>query len=157
MDNNHKRTIRIIGIVIIVFSIFVAFSNGMGALMFSIMDGSGTQNPAKSQNTDLMTKIWDNYVTLCLGMILIAAINIIGGIGLIKYKNWGRVTIISTSILILTMMLIFSIIFISYSIEIPDFGFVGIILSSFSILIIMIPFILLIRYLRQEKIKINFI
>jgi hypothetical protein len=156
MDNKQKRTIRIIGIVIIIFSIFIAFSNGMGALMFSIMDGSGSQNTTQPQNTDLMTKIWDNYVTLCLGMILIAAIKIIGGLGLIKYKNWGRLTLIATAILFLALMLIFTIIFISCLTRIPEFGSVGIILSLFSLLIIMIPFILLIRYLLQEKIKINF-
>jgi hypothetical protein len=153
MEENDKKTIKTIGIIVIALSAFIGFGNGMGALAYSIINSPGPTDSTTS-NKDFMMQVWDNYLTICLSMFSLAILNIIGGIGLIKFKKWGRILLILGSIL-----LILSIISISVILSIAGkdtFGIASILMSLLIMLVFVTPFILLIRFLSRERIKIYF-
>jgi hypothetical protein len=106
-EEKQKSTIKTIGFIIIALSCFIAFSNGMGALMFSMMNFTGTNT--YTQEPAIIGLLWENYLQMCFGMILLSVINIISGIGLIKFKNWSRIILIINSILISSIVILISI------------------------------------------------
>ena len=154
MEEKDRKTIKTIGIIVIVISALIAFGNGMGALAFSIIGGSEPSASNPSENLDFGALIWNNYLMICLSTFLLALLNIIGGIGLTKYKNWGRVLLIIDSTLFLMSMILLSIILIILSKD--SLGIIGVLMPILSMLTFAIPFVLLIRFLTRDKIKINF-
>jgi hypothetical protein len=154
MEEKDRKTIKTIGIIVIAISALIAFGNGMGALAFSIIGGFESQSSNPNENLDFVALFWNNYLKICFSTFLLAIINIIGGIGLTKYRNWGRVLLIIDSTLFILSMILISGGLIALSKN--SLGAVGILMPILSMLIFMIPFILLIRFLTRDKIKINF-
>jgi ABC-type spermidine/putrescine transport system permease subunit II len=151
MEEKNRKTIKTIGIILIVLSALIAFGNGMGAIVFLII---GKFEPSSSGKNDFNALIWNNYLILCLTTLFLAILNIIGGIGLTKYRNWGRVLVIIDSTLFIILMIIVSVVLMFLFKE--SLGPIGLLMPILSGLTFMIPFILLIRYLTRNKIRINF-
>jgi ABC-type spermidine/putrescine transport system permease subunit II len=151
MEEKDRKTIKTIGIILIVLSALIAFGNGMGAIVFLII---GKFEPSSSGKNDFNALIWNNYLILCLTTLFLAILNIIGGIGLTKYRNWGRVLVIIDSTLFIVLMIIVSVALMFLFKE--SLGPIGLLMPILSGLTFMIPFILLIRYLTRHKVRINF-
>jgi len=153
MGNDHLKTVKIIAIIVIVFSCFIVFSNGMGALVFSLISDPNAAKPNSDQNSDGFSFLLSHYLQLCLVMLTIGVVNIISGFGLRKLKNWGRLTLIVTSLVISLSIIIMTIFFITSALKNENSGFAEIFIIILSISIFLIPFILLIRYLTKGNIK----
>ena len=154
MEEKNRKTIKTIGIIVIVISLLIAFGNGMGTLAFSLIGGFESAGSNPSENLDFGVLVWNNYLIICGSMFLLALISIVGGIGLIKYRNWGRLLLIIDSIIFILSMILISVIMIVFSKE--KLGAIGIWMPILSSLLFMIPFVLLIRYLARDDIKTNF-
>lgn len=154
MEEKDRKTIKTIGIIVIAISALIAFGNLMGSLTFIIIGGFKSTGSNPGENLDIGFVIWNYYLVICFGTIILAIINIIGGIGLTKFRRWGRKVVIINSALFIFLMVMISVTMIILSKG--YFGAVGVLMPLISMLIFLTPFILLIRYLTRDKIKTYF-
>jgi amino acid transporter len=153
MGNNQLNTIKTVAIVVIVFSSFIVFSDGMGALVFSMMSDPTSPSPNPDPNPDGISFLWRHYIQLCLAILFIGIINIIGALGLKKLKNWGRQSLIITSFIISISIIIMVIFFITSGSKITGLGIFEKLAFIPGMSLFLVPFILLIKYLTKENIK----
>jgi hypothetical protein len=153
VENNQLKTIKTVAIIVIVFSIFIVFSNGMGALVFSMMSDPKSPNSNPESNPSGISFLWSHYIPICLAMLFIGIINIIGAIGLLKLKNWGRQSLIITSFIISISIIIMVIFFITPGSKITGLGILEKLAFIPGISLFLVPFILLINYLTKKNIK----
>lgn len=158
MENKQTKTIKTVSVIVIVFSAFIVFSNVIGALIYSLL-GSSNKNPnitLTAQIADGFNFLWAHYLQLCFSMSLIGICNLVGGIGLLKLKNWGRLIIIASSTLISFSIMFFPIFIIIANKKNPFLGLPGILTVVIAFIILWIPFVLLIRYLTRGEIRNHF-
>ncbi|GEM_PF-3541301 len=152
------KSVKTVGILVIIFSGLTLFSNTMGAISFLLVGGNDvTINRPNGtvQNDDPINFIFDNYVAFCLIMISIALGYLIGGIFIQKFKAWAnRLLSMSAS---LSLVIIWGLmILMAQSIGQANGG------SGFAIIPIVIgiiwstPVALLIWFLNKQNIKKHF-
>jgi hypothetical protein len=96
MESEKPKSIKVTGIVLMVLSAFIIFSNGMGALMFIFMAIGEEAQSGHSPQT-VISFVFSHYVEICLFMIVVGIIYFFGGLFIQQYKLWANrlVTVIS--------------------------------------------------------------
>ncbi len=146
MENEKPKSIKTIGNAIMVLSAFIIFSNGMGALMWTLLGiGEASQTGLTFQTP--VEFIFTHYLELCLFMIAIGSTYLFGGLFIRKYKLWANrfVTVIS----IIQVLIVWTIMLIMRS----SFGQELEILNIWTIVVAVIwsiPFGLLIWFLNRK-------
>ncbi len=147
MKTATQKSIKVIGLIIIIFSSLIIFSNFMGALMYLIL-GMGD---ASLESTSA-SSIFDFYLELCFAMILMGVLFLFSGIFIRKNKLWAR-----NLAIILSSFFILFIIFITYFLAKQIFFFdnnIMLFLIAFIIIFLFsLPFALLIWFLRKASVR----
>jgi len=156
MEEQKPKSVRTIGLIVSIFSGFIIFSNGMGALAFSLIGFGDEQSGQKELSEfNLIEFLFDNYIYMCLIMVTIGVIYLIGGLSIRKYKLWANklVTYLSTLLIVLiwTLMIAMSSMTVGQS-DMEIFSVGAIITAVFW----STPIGLLIWFLNKEKIKKHF-
>jgi len=152
MERTQSTTIKTLGIIISIIAAFAAFSNLMGALAFAMMNPNNNQTSGPQSGMEFLLS---NFVYLCLVISAIGITTLIGGINLIKFKNWARKLLIVTSIIFVMMFVALDVIMILEMRNQTDTLLFIFILIATSI-VISIPFLFLIYYLRLGRVKNHF-
>lgn len=101
MEEQKPKSIKTIGLVVAIFSGFIIFSNGMGALVWTVIGiGEGINNQ-NTENSDPISFLFFHYVEMCLIMLLIGIAFLIGGLFIRKYKLWANKLVSTLSIIII--------------------------------------------------------
>tara|TARA_R110002051_G_scaffold86730_2_gene152827 strand:+ start:1647 stop:2114 length:468 start_codon:yes stop_codon:yes gene_type:complete len=154
MEEQKPKSIKTIGLLVAIFSGFIIFSNGMGALAWSVI-GMGDDLNNNETETDPISFLFSHYLEMCLIMLLIGIAYLIGGIFIRKYKLWANrlVSGLSTLIFLIIWGLMIAM---SISVGQQDgmevFSY-GAILNAF---FWSTPIALLIWFLNKKKIKKHF-
>jgi len=152
MESTQSKTIKTLGIIIIIIAAFATFSNLMGALAFAAMNPESNQISGPQSGIGFL---WSNYVYMCLIISALGITTLIGGIQLMKFKNWARKLLIGTSIIFVTLIVAIDVIMIQEMLNQTDTLLFIFILVATS-LVISIPFLFLIYYLRLGRVKNHF-
>lgn len=154
METEKPKSIKTIGVVIIVLSALIIFSNSMGALMSTLIGlGEGSHSGQTFQTP--IAFVFAHYLEMCLFMVAIGTAYLLGGLFIQKYKLWANrfVTVIS-GIQILIVWTIMLLMRASFGQE-PGLE----ILNSWTIVVAIIwtvPFGLLIWFLNRKNIVSHF-
>ena len=156
-DNMEKpKSVRTIGLIVSIFSGFIIFSNGMGALVFTLL-GFGSENSEQPviSEFNLIDFLLTNLSYVCLVMVAIGVLCLIAGLNIRKYKLWANrlLTYLSSLLIVLIwtfMLTLFSII--TGQQEMVLFALITILTALFW----STPIGLLIWFLNTEKIKKHF-
>lgn len=157
MEEQKPKTVKTIGLFIIIFSVFIIFSNVMGAIVFSFFK-LGEYSNLKNDRSDfnLIEFLFNNYVSMCITMVLIGLILFISGIYIKKFKLWANHLLTYLSIILIiiiwSLMIAFFVMF-SKQNESNLFK----VSSIISAVLWSTPFILLIWYLNKPNIKKHFV
>jgi hypothetical protein len=108
MKEQKPKSIRTVGLIVSFFSALIIFSNGMGALTFSMI-GLGENQNIQNDNSkfSLIEFLFGNYVAICLVMVVIGFFYLFGGLNIRKYKLWANklVTYLSLPIIVIIWIL----------------------------------------------------
>lgn len=151
MEEQKPKSVKTIGILIIIFSCFIIFSNFSGMMAWQIVGNESYPKEFHPMNFILM-----NYIKLCLFMISVGILFLIGGIYLRKYKLWANklITVLSgLLVLIIWAVMLLLAISVFTSVEYKFFG----VLFILNAIIWSTPLVLLIRFLNKSRIKQHFI
>ena len=157
MEEQKPKTVKTIGLFIIIFSVFIIFSNVMGAIVFSFFK-LGEYRNIKNEISDfnLIEFLFKNYVSMCITMVLIGLIFFFCGFYLRKYILWANKLLtylsIILTIIIWSLMIAF---FVMFSKQNENVLFI--LSSIISAILWSTPFILLIWYLNKPNIKKHFV
>lgn len=154
METQKPKSIKTVGLTIAILSGLVIFSNGMSALMFTLLGFNDYEN---SEATDLTSidYVFYNIQYFLLFLVVLGILFLIGGIQLMKYKMWGKKLLLVVSIVLISLLTILLILGI-YSIIINNevvFALIPIVLIWF---VFSIPSLLLIRFLNKKEIQAYF-
>ena len=96
MEGEKPKSIKTIGTAIMILSAFIIFSNGMGALMSTLLE-LGEVPQSEQTNQTPIAFVFNHYLELCLFMVAMGTTYLFGGLFIKKYKLWANrfVTIIS--------------------------------------------------------------
>ena len=110
MVSVKPKSIKTIGIAIMIMSGFIIFSNAMGAVASTLIGLDGITPPGQSDPSTPFTFLIAHYFEMCLFMVAIGIAYLFGGLFIRKYKLWANrfVTAISGLLILLfwTIMLI---------------------------------------------------
>lgn len=156
MEEQKPKSIRTIGLIVSIFSGFIIFSNGMGALA-SLLIGLGENQSGQNEKSEfnLIEFLFENYIYMCLIMVTLGALYLIGGLNIRKYKLWANKLVTYLSLLIIAIIWTLMIAMSSMTArqnEMEIFS-VGAILTA---LFCSTPIGLLIWFLNRQKIKKHF-
>jgi hypothetical protein len=154
MQTEKPKSIKTIGIAIMILSAFIIFSNGMGALMSNLMGLGEASQSGQTFHTPIQV-VFAHYLEMCLFMVALGTSYLLGGLFIQKYKLWANrfVTVIS-GIQVLIVWIIMIIIRSSFGQE-PGLE----ILNTWTIVVATtwtVPFGLLIWFLNKKAIVIYF-
>jgi hypothetical protein len=109
METDKPKSIKTIGIAIMVLSAFIIFCNGMGALMSTLIGLEEASQSGQTFKTPIEF-VLAHYLEMCLFMVAIGTSYLLGGLFIQKYKLWANrfVTVISgiQVLIVWTIMLI---------------------------------------------------
>jgi hypothetical protein len=141
-----EKTIKVVGLIMIIISSIIIFFNTMGSLVWSFIGSENIENSEVSFE--------EIFIVICLTMILFGIFFLIGGIFIRKLKLWANymVSIVSS---IFTILLWF--VSISFYIKAIDPGFIFfkviLIVTSF---FFSAPLLLLVWFLNKSNVKSQF-
>ena len=153
MENDKIKSIRTVGITIVVLSAFMIFSNGMGALVVLLIESSEGSQPTIDATP--MGFIFAHYIEICVFLVLIGIAYLLGGIFIQRYKLWANRLV--TAISALQVLFVWLIMVIVRSSFAEQEGLE--ILSVWTIAVALIwtlPFGLLIWFLNKKGVIRNF-
>jgi uncharacterized membrane protein len=156
IEEQKPKSVRTVGLIVSIFSGFIIFSNGMGALVFTIIGfGENPNSQNEKSEFNLIVFLFENYVAMCLVMLIIGVFYLVGGLNIRKYKLWANKLVTYLSLLIIVM--IWTLMIAMYSLiagqnEMTVFA-IGTILSA---LFWSTPIGLLIWFLNRQEIKNHF-
>jgi len=104
MEEQKPKSIKKIGLLVAIFSGFIIFSNGMGALAWSVLGMGDDLINVETETTDPISYLFAHYVEMCLIMLSIGIAYLVGGIFIRKYKLWANKMISALSILIILII-----------------------------------------------------
>jgi len=103
--SNRPASVKQAGLIVTIVGGLMVFSNGSGALMHTMMNADTTFAPPPEGSPTLgltVDEAFNNYLTLCLTMVLVGAMYFVGGVFIRRYKKWAnRLVTILTAVLIL--------------------------------------------------------
>ncbi|MCP9764122.1 hypothetical protein [Lacihabitans soyangensis] len=157
MEEPKPKSIRTIGLIVSIFSGFIIFSNGMGALAFSIID-FGDELSGQNEFLDFnpIGFLFANYIYMCLIMVTIGVLYLIGGLSVQKYKLWANKLVTYISAILLILIWTFMVVMLRMTAEHESMKLfnIGIIISA---VFWSTPIGLLIWFLNQGNIKKHFV
>jgi len=156
MNEQKPQSVKTIGLIVAIISGFITFSNGMGALAFTLIGlGSEQSQPIESSEFNLLEFLFENYIAMCLIMVLIGILYFIGGLNIRKYKLWANrlVTYISLLLILLMWALMIAMSIMTSGQQGMEIFSVGAIITA---IIWSTPLGLLIWFLNRAKIKKHF-
>ncbi|MCQ0110434.1 hypothetical protein SAMN04487906_2961 [Zhouia amylolytica] len=155
MQEQKPKSIKTIGLLVAIFSGFIIFSNGMGALAWSVLGIGNDLNKSEIQ-TDPISFLFSHYLEMCLIMLLIGIAYLIGGIFIRKYQLWANKMVSGLSALI---FLIIWGLMIAITISIGQQDGMGVFSygAILNALFWSTPIALLIWFLNKKKIKKHFV
>lgn len=149
--NETAKSIKTVSIVLVIVSIFIIFSNTMGAVSNEILDLFGSES-----NTDsILDLILNNYSMFCGFMVLVGVTYLIGSLNLKKLNEWARKLIVIESIVLILLIWTLMIGFV-IAMSNEENGLIFVSIAMISGLFWSTPLVLLIRFLNKEKIKVHF-
>lgn len=103
MEEQKPKSIKNIGLIVVIFSGLIIFSNGMGALAWTAIGMGEEMNIQSTENSDPVSFLFSHYIEMCLVMLIIGIAFLIGGLFVRKYKLWANrmVSILSFIIILL--------------------------------------------------------
>ncbi len=156
MEEQKPKSIRTIGLIVSIFSGFIIFSNGMGALAFTLI-GLGENQSGQNEKSEfnLTEFLFENYLYGCLMMVTIGVLYLIGGLNIRKHKMWANklVTYLSALLIAIIWTLMIAMSSITAGQNEMDIFSVGAILTA---LFWSTPIGLLIWFLNKQEIKKHF-
>ncbi|WP_276978430.1 hypothetical protein [Flavobacterium filum] len=156
MEEQKPKSIRTIGLIVSIFSGFIIFSNGMGALAYTIIGLGENQNrQIEKSEFNLIKFLFENYISMCLIMVTIGVMFLVGGLNIRKYKMWANKLLTYLSIFLIAIIWTLMIAMSSMTAGQNDmeiFSFAAI----FTALFCSTPIGLLIWFLNKQKIKKHF-
>jgi|SRR5690554_1187835 len=156
MEEQKPKSVKTIGLIVSIFSGFIIFSNGMGALAFTLI-GLGENQNGKNEKSEfnLIEFLLDNYIYMCLVMVTIGVLYLIGGLNIRKYKLWANklVTYLSLLLIVLIWTLMIAMSTMTAEQNEMEIFSVGAIITA---LLWSTPIGLLIYFLNRQKIKKHF-
>jgi hypothetical protein len=91
MENEKPKSIKTTGLIIIIISALIIFSNRMGALMSILIGINEAVDPNAGQiQTNPISYIFSHYIEMCLFIVTIGLIYLLSGIFIQKYKLWAN-------------------------------------------------------------------
>ncbi len=144
------------GVLIAIFAGFIIFSNGTGAIAFSVLDlAEEFAEQREARGMDGINFVLSHFTELCLIMIFLGVLYLIGGIFLTKYKKWAGQLITAISGLVFigiwtVIIVMFQAIESQKGMEVFSTG------AIITAIIWSIPLVLLIWFLNRKKIRIHF-
>lgn len=154
METQKPKSIRTVGLTIAILSGLVIFSNGMSTLMFTLLGFNNYENIEAKDLTNI-DYIFNNIQYFLLLLVVLGILFLIGGVQLIKYKNWAKNLLLVVSIVLiglLTILLILGI-FSAFADNEVVFALIPIVLIW---LVFSIPILFLIRFLNKKEIQSHF-
>lgn len=104
MEEQKPKSVKTIGLLVAIFSGFIIFSNGMGAIAWSAMGMGEDMNSQNTENFDPISFLFAHYIEMCLIMLFIGIAYLIGGIFIRKYKLWANQMVSGLSVLIILII-----------------------------------------------------
>lgn len=106
MEEDSPKSIRVIGLVIVILSGLTVVSNLMGALVFSYfkLDQIKLDDLGDSGEIVLIRLLFGQYVNICIGTAIMGAFFLIGGLFMRQYKLWANRLLTILSILIIIIV-----------------------------------------------------
>ncbi len=155
MEETKPSSIKVIGLLIIIFSSFMIFSNVLGLLVNWSMESDFVPSEISNENQDPISFDFDYFVLLGLLMMSIGISFLIGGIYIRKYRLWANkmVTVLSSFIILIIWGLMITIFFVMGQIEQMNMMKYGALLNA---LIWSTPLIITIWYLNKKRIRMHF-
>ena len=155
MEEQKPKSIKTFGLIVAIFSGFIIFSNGMGALAWTAIGMGEEMEIQSTENSDPISFLFSHYIEMCLVMLIIGIAFLISGLFVRKYKLWASRMV---SILSFIIMLIIWGLMISMSIstgqqegmEVFSYG------AIINALFWSTPLGLLIRFLNKKEVKKHF-
>lgn len=151
METEKPKSIKNVGLTIAILSGLVVFSNGMSALMFTLLGFNNYENN-EAQDLTNMDSFFNNIQYFLLFLVVIGILFLIGGIQLMKYKMWAKKLLMTLSIVligVLTIVLILAI----YSAYVDNDALFALIPITIIWLLFSLPLLFLIRFLNKENIQ----
>lgn len=156
MEEQKPNSVKTIGLIVAFFSGFIIFSNGMGALAFSLIGlGNEKSEPLEPSEFNLIEFLFENYIIMCLIMVTVGILYFIGGLNIRKYKLWANrlVTYISLLLIVLIWILMIAMSTMTSGQQDLEIFSIGAIMTA---VFWSTPIGLLIWFLNKEKIKKHF-
>lgn len=157
MEEQKPKLVRTIGLIISIFAGFIIFSNGMGALAFTLI-GLGENQSGQNEKSELnlIEFLFENYIYMCLIMVAIGVFYLIGGLNIRKYKIWANklVTSLSVALIAIIWTLVIAMSTMTAGQNEMEIFSIGAILTA---LFWSTPIGLLIWFLNRQKIKKHFV
>jgi magnesium-transporting ATPase (P-type) len=151
METQKPKSIKNVGLTIAILSSLVVFSNGMSALMFTLLGFNNYENNEAQDLTNL-DSFFNNIQYFLLLLVAIGILFLIGGIQLMKYKIWAKKLLLTLSIVLIsafTLILILAI----HSAYVDNDALFALIPIAFIWLAFTLPLFFLIRFLNKETIQ----
>lgn len=160
MNEQKPTSVKIVGIIISIISGFLILSNLMGALFYLIFNFNEGTNCQTIENQNIgesiISYLLGHFIVIYLICIITGIILLIGGLNMIRFKQWTNKLIKFTSgiLILLIWIIMLSISQMNGSQENADLFVIIPILIAF---VLSVPFGLLIWFLSRKKIKKHFV
>lgn len=151
MDTQKPKSIKNVGLTIAILSGLVVFSNGMSALMFTLLGFNNYENN-EDQDLTYIDSFFNNIQYFLLLLVAIGILFLIGGIQLMKYKMWAKKLLLTLSIVLIGVLSIVLILAI-YSAYVDNDALFALIPISFVWLAFTLPLWFLILFLNNESVQ----
>lgn len=152
METQKPKSIKNVGLIITIFSGLLIFSNGMGALVFTLLGFGGmSQEPVEMDFLDIL---FENFALFCLAIVFFGVLYLIGGVNLAKYRLWSKNLLLITSYIFLILLCLFASTSIYNASNESGLEFL-IVFMVITVLVFSFPLIFLIRFLKKNEMHFN--
>lgn len=157
MESQKPKSIKAIGLLLVILSVLITLSNGMAAIAWSVLRVGEDLAGDIHQTTGGLAFVAEHYVAMCVLMVVIGIAYCLGGIFLMKYRLWAHRVTTSLTLLLILLILVFSgTCAHMFMQEGDDDGILFGICCIVGGLFWSIPFTLLFWHLNRQKIKMHF-
>lgn len=104
MNEQKPKSIKKIGLLVVIFSVFIIASNVMLAFSLSATEMGNEMNNQSNESSETITFLFSHYLKICLFMILAGTAYLIGGIFIMKHKMWANQMLSGISLLVILLI-----------------------------------------------------
>lgn len=156
MEQQNTQSIQSVAKAVMTLSAFIIFSNGGGALMWTltpIAEDFATNSLEQPLNPVLF--LFAHYLELCLFMLFVATTYLIGGFFLKKQKLWANI-LVSIFSVILILVIWGTLIAMIYSFKEQENIVIASSICIFTGLVCSAPLLFFIQFLNKKQVKSQF-